>query len=305
MALRLGLVLLVLAGAGIVLGYPLVHEGPLDPLTLAADFYYTGNATLLGVALTVLILGGLYERRQKRQEKEWLMRNLRSRDNELALETVETMRERGWLFRGTLDGTRLVGANLQGAYLWGASLRRVNLSGATLASALLNGANLQGAYLEGTHLAEAILRQTNLEGAFLGDASLRDADLQGANLKDALRLTDEQLARTYTLRGATMPEGNRYDGRYRLAGDLESMKAQNVGTEDRLDIAHWYGVPPAEYVKGQVWADKYLEELLSESTEDTDTKRFGLSTEPELNLDGFETNILRQYADKDEDEGEE
>jgi uncharacterized protein YjbI with pentapeptide repeats len=46
-------------------------------------------------------------------------------------------------------------------------------------------------------------------GAGLKGAALREANLQGANLFRA-EVTDEQLAATWSLQGATMPDGSKH-----------------------------------------------------------------------------------------------
>ena len=84
----------------------------------------------------------------------------------------------------------------------------------------LRGANLREAYLRGANLEDANLQGANLQGANLKDAYLQKAgrdraDLQGADLKDAdlrrVEVTDEQLAATLSLQGATMPDGRKYE----------------------------------------------------------------------------------------------
>jgi hypothetical protein len=58
------------------------------------------------------------------------------------------------------------------------------------------------------------LHESNLRGANLRGANLRGANLQRANLQDADLLeavvTDEQLAHTRALQGATMPDGSKH-----------------------------------------------------------------------------------------------
>jgi uncharacterized protein YjbI with pentapeptide repeats len=61
-------------------------------------------------------------------------------------------------------------------------------------------ADLQDADLEGADLKVADLRGTNLNGT-----NLSRANLQGA------RVTQEQLEAAYSLEGATMPNGQKYE----------------------------------------------------------------------------------------------
>jgi uncharacterized protein YjbI with pentapeptide repeats len=142
---------------------------------------------------------------------------------------------RVWMQRANLRVANLVGADLRGAFLSGADLRGADLSRADLRrepdleeevdleGADLSAANLRGARLQGAYLREAILHPSALDPpedpssveAFLyeqyfRDADLRDADLTGADLTGAL-ITTQQLAAAQSLRGATMPNGQKYE----------------------------------------------------------------------------------------------
>jgi len=103
----------------------------------------------------------------------------------------------------------LTEANLSGAELSGVNLRWVFLHGADLFWADLSAADLKGANLK-ADLTEANLTGANLTGAFLTGANLRDADLSGAYLEDT-EVTREQLDQAYSLEGATMPNGQKYE----------------------------------------------------------------------------------------------
>jgi hypothetical protein len=120
-----------------------------------------------------------------------------------------------WMHHLDLQGANLQGANLQGANLQGANLQGTNLQGAQLQNARLQDARLQGANLRGAHLQVAKFRGARLRGADLREADLQRADLQGADLQGAdlldTKVTDEQLADTFSLQGATMPSGQKYE----------------------------------------------------------------------------------------------
>jgi uncharacterized protein YjbI with pentapeptide repeats len=60
------------------------------------------------------------------------------------------------------------------------------------------------------NFGEVDLQEANLVGANLQDANLQEADLREANLQEA-KVTDEQLAGTRSLQGATMPDGQKYE----------------------------------------------------------------------------------------------
>lgn len=87
----------------------------------------------------------------------------------------------------------------------------------------------------------------DLRGANLREADLLGANLQGADLTGANNLSDEQLASTYMLREATMPDCSRYDGRFSLLGDIEDARKHGVDTNSSQWMAQWYGVSLEEY----------------------------------------------------------
>lgn len=96
-----------------------------------------------------------------------------------------------------LTGADLSGAVLHWAVLRGADLSWVDLSDADLSWADLSDANLSGATLRGV----------NMRGATLIRTVLSLADLTAGDLRGAV-VTDEQLAKAESLKGAIMPDGS-------------------------------------------------------------------------------------------------
>ena len=170
-----------------------------------------------------------------------LIRKLRSPDNKVVLQAVEELRVRGWLSDGSLEGVPLCHAHLQGADLLKANLRKVDL----------HQANLEWADLSMADLNSAKLVRVNLQGANLSQTNLRDVDLYKADLREARNLVDEQLSQTKRLWGATMPDGESYDGRYNLKGDIEFAKWGRVETDNPAAMAKFFGVPLEVYLHGQ------------------------------------------------------
>jgi hypothetical protein len=188
------------------------------------------GAGLVDITITVLIIDWLYERRDQQRERERLIRQMRSRDNGIALQAVEELRASGWLEDGSLCGVNLVGANLAGAYLRRADLQKAVLRRASLKRASLGGADLRGA---------------DFEGADLQDASLDETLLQDTNL------TPAQLVSAYRLRGATLPDGTLYNGCFNLAGDRQDAQASGIRWDDPPAVAAFYGVGLETYLAGQ------------------------------------------------------
>lgn len=120
-----------------------------------------------------------------------------------------------------------------------------------------NDGSLHDLDLRGADLRTANMYQADLRGSDLTNAKLQGADFYEANLKD-VRVTDEQLATLITLRGATMPDGSRYDGRFNLPHDFNLMRKKGVNLNDPEAVAEYYGIPVEIYEAGQEWARENL-----------------------------------------------
>jgi uncharacterized protein YjbI with pentapeptide repeats len=110
----------------------------------------------------------------------------------------------------SLEGANLVGADLAQRDLAGASLQDADLSKASLSGANLEDANLAGADLFSADLSGTNLEGASLEGANLEDTNLEDAALSDTNLREA-SVTQKQLDQAGSLKGATMPNGQKYE----------------------------------------------------------------------------------------------
>lgn len=170
-----------------------------------------------------------------------LINKLRSPDNKVVLQAVAELRVRGWLDNGTLKGIALCQARLEGADLVGADLNGVDL----------HQARLEWADLSAARLSYTKLTRSNLMGANFSQTDLSGADLYKANLRGAINLTPAQLANVKRLWGATMPDGQPYDGRYNLQADLDLAVWGNVDIQDPAALANFYGVTVEAYNSGQ------------------------------------------------------
>jgi uncharacterized protein YjbI with pentapeptide repeats len=96
-----------------------------------------------------------------------------------------------------------------------------NLTDADLSHAALTDAALTDAALTDADLTDAVLRDTTLSGALLGGADLSGADLTNATV------TQEQLDKAASLKGATMPDGQKYEEWLKSKGSGED--GENTG----------------------------------------------------------------------------
>jgi uncharacterized protein YjbI with pentapeptide repeats len=151
-----------------------------------------------------------------------------------------------------LEGVNFGGAHLGGANFQGANLKKsdfskcfleeVNFNSATIWNASFTSANIRNGKFE-----NASLWQSNLENSYLQNCSFRNADLKGVNFNKANKLTVEQFIDMNELRGAIMPDGSLYDGRYELKGDLIKAQERNIDIRDDARMAEFYGVSLETY----------------------------------------------------------
>lgn len=211
-------IVFVLLGIGIAVGGYAFLYGLGTLRDIVGDFYANIAAEAISIAITVLIIERLYERRSKTEaekaEKERLILQMGSPDNAATIEAVRQLKKRGWLTDDSLVGADLREANLSRvdlsfAVLNNAQLFRANLSDSNMPNISLVGALLPLANLTNANLHMAILNQASFYGA-----TLSSANLTGANLSDAdLSVTDLRYAQ-YTknsrfVAATVWPEGCR------------------------------------------------------------------------------------------------
>lgn len=152
-----------------------------------AEWLQNVGSEMLGAFVTFmlihLLVGG-------REEKGRLIRQMRIRDNALALQAVEELKAKGWLGDGSLDGASLINADLVAVRLRDARLRRVDLHGACLRASKLDRVDLSGANLWAADLRDAGMKNVNLEGADLYHADLQGVKMIRVEMDERTRLPD-------------------------------------------------------------------------------------------------------------------
>lgn len=154
-----------------------------DYKALVNDFYANVAVDLLSIAITVLVLDRLNQRRvenREQTEKQHILTQIGSANNDFSLEAVKLADRNGWVTDGSLQNLDLSGANLEGAYLAHARLNNTNFQNSRLYRADLSNADLSEAILDNADLTRAILRTANLRGASFRNAVLNGTDLKGA-----------------------------------------------------------------------------------------------------------------------------
>ena len=215
-----GIILGVLALISMMIGYLYLNGNKLSLQNLVNDFYANIGTELASIALTILIIDFLSDRRTERNLMEQLAREMGLKDNAFATKAVKELRAHGWLTDGSLRGIDLGASDLSGADLSNADLINVTLTAANLNRAFLSNAKLIGATINGANIENADLRESNLSNvdlswsdmsnANLNGACLDSADLEGVALDGAI-VTIDQLQRAKSLKQATMPDGRKYE----------------------------------------------------------------------------------------------
>ena len=213
----------------------------------------------ISIAITIIIIDAIYNKRSEDEQKNILIGKMGSNNNNVATEAWEELDARGWGSDGSLRGKFLISTNLDGNSFTGADMRNVMLSFSSLKNTTWIETDLEGASLDHTDFTNSTL-SSYPDGPFIPEANLKDVSLFNANLMNA-RVRHEQLIQVRTLSGAIMPDGKKYDGRYRLPSEVERIKRfirkRGGDIESPGLIAAYYGVPVEDYIAGQKWADRH------------------------------------------------
>lgn len=252
-----------LIGIGIGIGYLLAADRQGLTFNLFTE--------AIGIAVTVLILDRLLERRAQRRQLEELkgelIREMGSYDNGAVLRAIGELRAHGWLGDGSLRGKDLRRADLHGAELeeadlcqamlmesnlnqvsfWSAKLQGARFGYADLQDAVLYCADLRGAQLWDADLRHGFLRAANLQGAFLRTAQLHHADLVMADLTEANLLGAD--LREADLRRANLTDANLEQAKLDAARfDVETVLPDGTPWEPDADLARFTGSE-----RGDLW----------------------------------------------------
>ena len=103
--------------------------------------------------------------------------------------------------------------------------------------------------------------------------NLKNANLTEADFSRAV-VDDEQLAEAHSLYGATMPNGDRYDGRFHLKGDLNEAQQKGIDIDDPDLMKRWYQGDISVLLRGQPLEPDWFDVL-----EEDDLDEFEISNE--------------------------
>ena len=227
---------------------------------LAFDALISNIVTdLLGAAIAILVIDTTYRLRSDKEQKKVLISKLGSHNNVVATEALHELNAKGWLSDGSVQGAFLLSSNLDGNSFTGADLRRVIFSFSSLRSTTWFEADLRGASLDHTDLSDATLSM-HAVGPHYTEADLTGASLTNTNLTRA-KIRSEQLCRASSLHDATMPDGELYDGRFNLVGDIDLFFKLKRDPNDPKAWASFYRVSVDQYLNGQSWAEENLDRL--------------------------------------------
>lgn len=214
---------------------------------------------LLGIALAVFIIDTMYRLRSNAERKKMLIAKLGSKNNAVATDALHELDTEGWLSDGSLQSAFLLSCNLDGNSFSGADLKQASFSFGSLRDTTWFEADLQGTFLDHANLSNARLSM-HAQGPHYAEADLNGATLFSANLSGA-KVRHEQLCRVRSLWGATMPDGQLYDGRYNLSEDIEGFLKYARDPNSPSEWADYYGVSLVRYVEGQKWDQMNLSRL--------------------------------------------
>lgn len=146
--------------------------------------------TLLGVALTVLVIDKLNDQRANSDLKRSLIRDLLLGDTAISRRAINELSSMGALADGTMRNAELAGAEIDTIDLTNSDLSEANLVGATfkncdLANSNLSGTKMNDAFFEGCTFDTADLYSAKLIGTKFLQCDLREANFEKANPSNA------------------------------------------------------------------------------------------------------------------------
>lgn len=246
----------------ILLAWFVVYRNSLEDLP--ANIF----SELFGILITIIVIDLLSKASTEKQRNEELFLQLQSPYSGFALEAARLLHVKGQLRKGILK-KRLIDR---------ADLRKVELPHADLTGTKINlcnfsEANFNGAILANTRIYDSIFPATFFHKAsfknsaiflttnnnfIFRNCSFRNADFTGLVFWNMIngKMVEEayfQLLAAGSMRGAILPNGSRYDGRFNLEHD--SPRTSNGG--EKIDVkfmAEFYGVSEEQYLLGQEWA---------------------------------------------------
>ncbi|MCL4872015.1 MAG: pentapeptide repeat-containing protein [Anaerolineae bacterium] len=154
------------------------------------------GAEFAGIAIAVVTIDYLNEKRQEKEHIDQLKRELSSHDPGIVQRALNELKARKKHSDGTLKGVSLLRANwtnvllpnadLEGAYLGFANFENAILIGANLAKTMMDSTILHKCHLEKANMAGSTIIHANLEGVYLSEAILEGVKFINTNMKGAI-----------------------------------------------------------------------------------------------------------------------
>ncbi len=229
-------------------------------LLLSGFIYMCGGLTLVDIlpnlatdlfiiAITILLIDTIYKKQSDLEVKKVLIAQLGSNNAIISTKALLELRARNWLYDGSLQKAFLLKADISdGSFDFG-DLRKVILDFAILQRTEWTNSNLERAFMTFADLRGAEFKPRDEEDLSL-PAKMNGVSLHFANLLGASISTD-QLKVVNSLWRAIMPDGQRYDGRYNLQGDIDIYTKYSSNTPTSGELAKFYGVAEEIYLQGQ------------------------------------------------------
>jgi uncharacterized protein YjbI with pentapeptide repeats len=170
------------------------------------------------------------------------------------------------LLSNGMQGSCLNYAKIVGSTAGGNVFADCDMQNCTLERTLFDEASFEHANLSTASLKFSSFFKGNLTNAVFTDAELEHADFCMADLTGS-QITDKQLKACSRLWGATMPNGQRYDGSFHLAGDIAWAKSIGVDIGDETVTRRWYANKELLHTvddvnKARNWGVDYLNGLM-------------------------------------------
>lgn len=177
---------------------------------LVQDYVPNIVTECISIAITILIIEELNVRRERKNLRNRLKRELWSKDQGISLRAINELREHGWISDGSLENISLPYSVLDRAELKGVVLNGADLQNSSLQRAYIGHAQLRNIDFSNANLTSTIFNHSDLTGSDFTGAITENASFEDTILIDA-KFSKEQFSKVKSLEGATMPDGTIFE----------------------------------------------------------------------------------------------
>lgn len=175
---------------------------------LTIDFYANGASELISIALTVLFIDALNERRQNLITKEELLRDMEGKYNDLACRAVRELRSKKWHKR--IKNRTFDLANLQGVDEFkDFTIKKSSFKGTMFDHGYIKNSKFYSCSFQGVSFEDCDIEDTTFKDSVFAaePPPFANARLSGVDFTGCQNVTTNELEKAQSAYNITLPDG--------------------------------------------------------------------------------------------------